>query len=178
MFRPILSIVIVLIVAGVAAGHFFSHFFSERMFSERVTQRSAAPPVLVTLNRPLETHGQITITPDRSGNYMTNVEIDGSLIRMVVDTGATYVSLTNEDADAIGFRPGPADYTYRTVTANGTGTAAKVHIDRLQIGSVEIDDVDAFVLPPGMLGTSLLGMSALNRLAGVQMSNGMLVLRQ
>jgi aspartyl protease family protein len=168
MFRSVFSVVLVFMVAGVAAGYFFS---------AHLTVRNAAPPAL-TVVRPFEAHGQIAIAPDRSGNYMTNVDIDGHFIRMVVDTGATYVSLTNEDADAIGFRPGPAHYTYRTVTANGAGVAAKVHIDRLEIDGMEIDDVDAFVLPPGALGTSLLGMSALNRLAGVEMSNGVLVLRQ
>lgn len=178
MFRSIFPIVLVLAVAGVAAGRFFS---------ERVTPdaaRSNVSPTSVQAStsfgrRPSQAYGQqIAIAPDGAGNYATDVEIDGRLIHMVVDTGATYVSLTNEDADAIGFRPAPADYTYRTVTANGTGVAAKVRIDRLQIGSMEIDDVDAFVLPTGALGTSLLGMSALNRLGSVEMLNGMLVLRQ
>jgi aspartyl protease family protein len=139
---------------------------------------SSSAPALTGFGRPIEAHGQIAIAPDSSGNFRTDVEIDGHLIHMVVDTGATYVSLTNEDADAIGLRPGPADYTYKTMTANGAGVAAKVHIDRLQVGGMEIDDVDAFILPAGALGTSLLGMSALNRLGSVEMSNGTLVLRQ
>ncbi len=176
MFRSIFTLVLVLAVAGVAAGRFFS---------ERVPNDAAQPNVNLALapastsfgQRP-QAYRQIAIAPDGAGNYVTDVAIDGRVIHMVVDTGATYVSLTNEDADAIGIRPSPADYTYRTVTANGTGVAAKVRIDRLQIGSMEIDDVDAFVLPAGALGTSLLGMSALNRLGGVEMSNGMLVLRQ
>lgn len=129
-------------------------------------------------NRPVASGWeQIAIAPDRSGNYLTDVEIDGRFIHMVVDTGATYVSLTNADAAAVGLRPAPADYIYKTMTANGTGVAAKVRIDRLRIGSMEIYDVEAFVMPPGVLGTSLLGMSALRRLRSFEISGGQLVLR-
>lgn len=176
MFRSIFTLVLVLAVIGVAAGRFISERVASGAAQSNVNLASA--PVSTSLGQRSQAYGQIAIAPDRAGNYATDVEIDGRLIHMVVDTGATYVSLTNEDADTIGLRPSPADYTYKTMTANGAGVAAKVHIDRLRIGSMEIDDVDAFVLPPGALGTSLLGMSALNRLGGVEMSNGMLVLRQ
>ncbi|HEY5226121.1 MAG TPA: TIGR02281 family clan AA aspartic protease, partial [Methylovirgula sp.] len=121
---------------------------------------------------------QIAIAADRSGNYRTDVEIDGHFIHMVVDTGATYVSLTNVDANAVGLRPRPSDYTYRTMTANGMGVAAKVRIAQLRIGPMQIDNVEAFVMPPGVLGTSLLGMSALRRLGSVEISSGQLRLRQ
>jgi aspartyl protease family protein len=115
---------------------------------------------------------------DRSGNYRTDVEIDGHFIQMMVDTGATYVSLTDADANAVGLRPPPSDYTYRTMTANGMGVAAKVRIAELRIGPMQIDNIEAFVMPPGVLGTSLLGMSALRRLGSVEISSGQLVLRQ
>lgn len=121
---------------------------------------------------------EIAIAPDRSGNYLTDVEIDGHSVHMMIDTGATYVSLTNTDANAVGVHPRPSDYIYRTMTANGAGIAAKVRISRLQIGPMQIDDVEAFVMPPGVLGTSLLGMSALRRLSSVEISGGELVLRQ
>lgn len=122
--------------------------------------------------------GQIAIAPDQFGNYLTDVEIDGRDIKMVVDTGATYVSLTSQDADALGLSPSPSDFRYRTMTANGIGTAAKVHIDALRIANLEIDGVDAFVMQPGMLARSLLGMSALSRLGSVQISDGTLVLKR
>jgi aspartyl protease family protein len=123
-------------------------------------------------------NAQIAIAPDSSGNYHTDVEIDGHFIHMMVDTGATYVSLTDADANAVGLRPRRSDYTYRTMTANGMGVAAKVRIAELRIGSMQIDNIEAFVMPPGVLGTSLLGMSALRRLGSVEISSGQLVLRQ
>jgi len=104
------------------------------------------------------------------------VEIGGYNVHMIVDTGATYVSLRSEDADSLGLSPAPADFTYHTMSANGVGTAAKVHLNVLRI--VEIDDVDAFVMQPGALGRSLLGMSALSRLGSFEISDGRLVLRR
>ncbi len=121
---------------------------------------------------------EIEIPADPHGGYKTNAEIDGYVLRMIVDTGATYVCLTDADASAIGVRPAPADYTYRTQTANGVGVAARIKIDRLRLGQVEIHDVDAFVMPRGALSISLLGMSALNRLGKVEIAAGKLVLRQ
>lgn len=174
MFRSIFTSVLVLAVAGAAAAQFLSQHVATPAPSPAV----APAPASTGLGRTSLSYGQISIAPDAAGNYVTDVEIDGRPIHMVVDTGATYVSLTNADADAVGIRPAPADYVHRIATANGTGVAARVRIDRLQIGSMEIDDVDAFVLPAGALATSLLGMSALNRFGGVEMSNGMLVLRQ
>lgn len=143
--------------------------------SDGVASSSVSPP---NAAQSVSGFGEIAIAPDSSGNYLTEVEIDGHDIRMVVDTGATYVSLTSEDASDIGISPAPADYRFRTMTANGVGTAAKVHIGALRIGNMEIDDVDAFVMPAGALARSLLGMSALSRLGGVEISDGRLVLKR
>lgn len=140
-----------------------------------VNQKHLQKPVRATSTAD---GAEIAIAPDRSGNYLTDVEIDGHTVHMMIDTGATYVSLTNTDASAVGVHPRPSDYIYRTMTANGAGIAAKVWIGRLQIGPMQIDDVEAFVMPPGVLGTSLLGMSALRRLGSVEISSGELVLRQ
>lgn len=118
------------------------------------------------------------IAPDRTGNFVTNVEIDGQQIRMMVDTGASLVALSDKDARAVGITVNPADYRYRIKTANGIGVAAKVTLASVQIGTMEVDHVAAFVMPPGALWRSLLGMSALSRLGSVNMERGRLVLRQ
>ena len=76
--------------------------------------------------------GEIEIAADAAGNYETNAEIDGYQLRMVVDTGATYVALTDADATAAaklitGLErlnrdlsvPTPADYGIDEATWNG-----------------------------------------------------------
>jgi aspartyl protease family protein len=140
------------------------------------TSDAASPQVLASAgSQSLDT---VEIAADASGNYLTNIDIDGRTIPVVVDTGATYLSLTSDDADALGINLAPSDFRYRTMTANGVGTAAKVHLNAVRIANIEIDDVDALVMQPGALGRSLLGMSALSRLGGVHISNGRLVLQR
>ena len=121
---------------------------------------------------------RVEIAPDRNGNYLTDIDIDGQIVHVVVDTGATFLALRSEDAEALGINLAPADFRYQTMTANGVGTAAKVHLDAVRIANIEIDDVDALVMQPGALGRSLLGMSVLSRLGGVHISDGRLVLQR
>lgn len=180
MFRSVFFSVAFMAIAAYAASTYLAgHFGASPQQTGLDTAPLPSQPIAPQPTAPA-THsfGEMQIPPDASGNYLVDAEIEGHPIRMMVDTGATYVSLTNEDADAIGLRPAPADYRYRTMTANGVGVAAKVRIGTLRLGDMEFYNVDAFVMPEGALGTSLLGMSALSQLAKVEISGGRLVLRQ
>jgi aspartyl protease family protein len=118
------------------------------------------------------------LTANAQGHFAAGVYIDGLRIPMLVDTGASFVSLSNEDAARLGLHPTAADFRVPMSTANGVAYAAKVHLWRVNIGDVEIYDVDAVVNPPGSLKTSLLGMSALRKLRNFEFSGGRLVLEQ
>ncbi|HEY1736533.1 MAG TPA: TIGR02281 family clan AA aspartic protease [Methylovirgula sp.] len=180
MLRSVFFSVAFMAVAAYAAttylaGHFTGSQQASLGSTSPLSQFLPSPPPPASVSHGF---GEMQIPPDASGNYLVDAEIEGHPIRMMVDTGATYVSLTNEDASAIGLRPAPADYRYRTMTANGVGVAAKVQIGTLRLGEMEFYNVEAFVMPQGALGTSLLGMSALSQLAKVEISGGRLVLRQ
>ena len=115
---------------------------------------------------------------DPLGHYVTDAEIDGHLIRVLVDTGASLVALTSEDAAALGFIRSKEDFKVRVTTANGVANAALAHLWQVRIGAIQIYDVDALVFPPGVLVQNLLGMSALRKLGGFEISAGRLVLKQ
>ena len=53
-----------------------------------------------------------------------------------------------------------------------------VDVDRLQIGRIALDDVQAVVLDDKALQTNLIGMSFLSRLGKFQVENGRLLLAQ
>lgn len=112
-----------------------------------------------------------------NGHYVTSASINGNDIRVMVDTGATAVALSYEDAAAAGLRPGSLDYDVPVSTANGIAQAARVRLDRVAIDGIEIDDVDALVLPEGALSGTLLGMSFLGRLSSFRIEDGVLVLK-
>ena len=111
------------------------------------------------------------------GHFVTKASINGTDITVLVDTGATAVALSFEDARDAGLRPGSLDFNIPVATANGVAKAARVMIDRIEVGGVKVDDVDGLVLPEGALRGTLLGMSFLGRLQSFRVEDGTLYLR-
>ena len=121
----------------------------------------------------------VTIPKNRWGQYETTVEIEGQRLSVLVDTGATFVILSSQDADRLGIRPMPADFNIRVNTANGRASVARVNLREIRLGSIVLRNVDALVGTRGALSTgSLLGMSFLGRLRGVRVEDGRLALQQ
>lgn len=118
------------------------------------------------------------IEGDRRGQYTASVQIDGRDIPMLIDTGASFVSLTNEAAGELGIRPAPANFTLKMQTANGISSAAPTWLKRVRVGMVEVHDVEAVVMEPGVSATSLLGMSFLRKLHHFGVSDGKMRLEQ
>ena len=120
---------------------------------------------------------QITVSGDLNGHFVVHPTLDGRRIRMLVDTGASLIALSDEDARAVGLRVAPGDFTRRIGTANGVVATAPVRIGEVRIGDIVVRNVEAVVLPPGKLQTSLLGMSFLKRLGGFEIAQGRLILK-
>lgn len=114
---------------------------------------------------------------DANGHYLVHPQVDGLVVKMMVDTGASLVALRSEDAAAIGIRPQPREFTRPISTANGTVMVAPVRIREMRVGDIAVADVEAVVVPSGRLGTNLLGMSFLRRLKAFEMASGRLTLR-
>jgi aspartyl protease family protein len=112
-----------------------------------------------------------------SGDFAISAQINGARVHMVVDTGATSVVLTAEDAKAAGLPLALLNYTVNIETANGRARAAPVTLDRIAMGELEERSVEALVVQPGQLRTSLLGMSFLNRLQSWQVNGDRLMLK-
>ncbi|MCR9146979.1 MAG: TIGR02281 family clan AA aspartic protease [Rhodobacteraceae bacterium] len=109
------------------------------------------------------------------GHYYVTAEVNGTPVDFVVDTGATVVVLTREDAKAIGLDTADLAFVGRASTANGEVRTAPVRLDSLRIGPLEDRDVGA-VVNSGELGQSLLGMNYLQRFSRVEIADGKLIL--
>jgi aspartyl protease family protein len=118
------------------------------------------------------------IAADEMGNFVVSVTIAGHEVRMLVDTGATFVSLTSEDAESIGFHLEPADYKLKVNSADGMTTVAQIHLPCVRVGAVEVNDVDGIVMAPGAASGSLLGMSFLRRLGSFGVAGGQMTFEQ
>ena len=112
------------------------------------------------------------------GHYHAYANVNGAEVAFLFDTGASVVVLRYEDAEKIGFDMNEVRFSVRAVTANGEGYVAPVTIDHLQMGAVEMNDIDAFITQPGKLSQSLLGMNFFNRLEAMTFQNNRVVLRQ
>ncbi|KAB2917106.1 MAG: TIGR02281 family clan AA aspartic protease [Hyphomicrobiaceae bacterium] len=112
------------------------------------------------------------------GHYYASAEINGRPIDVMVDSGASIVALTYDDAQRAGVHIRERDYTHRVNTANGQARVAPVVLDRVSVGDITVRNVPAAVSEPGRLNKSLLGMSFLSRLSRVDMRSGILVLQE
>jgi aspartyl protease family protein len=115
---------------------------------------------------------------DGGGQYSTDVLIDGGRVHMLVDTGATMVSISADVAARLGVRPDPAKPKWRIHTANGDSIASPAIFRNISFGALFMKDVEALVLDASAGEVNLLGASFLKRLASVEQCNGVLMLRQ
>ena len=122
--------------------------------------------------------GDMEIKANGSGHFETEAEVNGSAIDVMVDTGATLVALTYEDAERAGLRLRSADFTHEVRTANGVAKVAPVDLGSITIGDITVRNVRGAVTERGKLHKTLLGMSFLSRLSRVEMRANALVLHE
>jgi aspartyl protease family protein len=147
-------------------------------FAGETPQEFEARKKGIKLRKPgAELGGPVTVLADRRGHYVVEPMVDGHRIQMLVDTGASAVALSHEDAARAGIRVAPSDFTVDVHTANGVTQAAPVRIAEIQIGDITVRGVEAFVARPGVMKTSLLGMTFLKRLGGFEIAQGRLIMR-
>jgi aspartyl protease family protein len=111
------------------------------------------------------------------GHFTGNVEVNGKTISMIVDTGASTIVLRPEDAAKAGIDVSRLTYKVPVLTANGRTVAARVYVDKVAIGPLDRQRVEALVAQPGAMTQSLLGMSFLSRLRSYEFSGDFLTLR-
>jgi aspartyl protease family protein len=110
-------------------------------------------------------------------HFHLTLEINGQDIRFIVDTGASDIVLTQDDAARIGIDVENLAYLGRASTANGTVATASTVLSRVVLGDVVDKDVRASVNGGEMFG-SLLGMSYLNRFAEISIRGDRLILKR
>jgi aspartyl protease family protein len=110
--------------------------------------------------------GTATFRRSFGGSFRINASVNGHDTHMIFDTGASAVVLTQSDAEAAGLPVEQLAYLVPVQTANGTGRAALVSLDSIDVGEILRSDIRAYVAEPGALDTSLLGMTFLETLSG------------
>lgn len=136
-------------------------------------QAQAATPVPVPA---AATGGPAQVLRADDGHYWADALIEGRAVRVMVDTGASVVALTRDDAARLGLKLTPADFSATVTTASGPVRAAPVELQAVAVAGARVDRVEALVVEAG-LPHSLLGMSYLGRLSSFSATPAGLTLR-
>lgn len=120
---------------------------------------------------------EIRVRQSMDGHFYLNLQVNGEDIRFLVDTGATDIVLTQEDAARAGLDVEGLMFLGSAQTANGIVRTAPVRLDSLGLGPIRDSNVRA-VVNGGELGDSLLGMRYLQRYGSILIENGELILRR
>jgi aspartyl protease family protein len=103
------------------------------------------------------------LTADAKGHFFANAAINGITLRFIVDTGASVVTISSEDAKRAGVLY-LSGQKVRLQTANGVSTGYRIKLDTVALGDITLHNVDAVVVEGNALGgVGLLGLSFLNR---------------
>jgi aspartyl protease family protein len=138
-------------------------------FYQAVTQRKGG----IVQSVQDGSHALVVLQRGRNGHYMAEGEINGQPVKFLVDTGATDVAISEKMARAMGLDFGPR---IRVMTAAGPVGAWVTRLDRVRVGSLELNDVRA-TITPGLNDAALLGMSFLKHFSLRQEGDNLLIER-
>lgn len=123
----------------------------------------------------ISSEGAITLERQRDGHFYAEAQVNGAAVRFLVDTGATSIALTHDDAmrASVPLEAGAADLI-------GKGAGGELHgqfvtLDRVSLGHKEVRGASAAVVNGGEI--SLLGQSFLAQFASVSIEGDRMVLR-
>ena len=122
------------------------------------------------------TDGEIIVPRAEDGHYYLTLTINGTPIPFMVDTGASGMVLTLDDAERLGIDRDSLNFFGEAQTANGTVRTAMVTLPLVELGPFRTNDFRAFV-NQGQMDGSLLGMDYLGQFE-LEFRGGQLSLRQ
>jgi aspartyl protease family protein len=126
-------------------------------------------------DKPAWSGGEMVLDRAGDGHFYADAQIDTGDYQMLVDTGASVVALTGEDARDIGLDWDPNALAPVAQGASGPVMGVPVTIPEISVGDFEARNVQAIVVPDG-LPVSLLGQSFLQQVPNVSIAGDKLTL--
>lgn len=116
----------------------------------------------LTASAVIRDDGRIEVPRAEDGHFYLTLQVNGTPVTFMADTGATSVVLSQQDARSIGIDPAALDYTDEAFTANGSVRTAPVRLPSLAFGTNVDENFPAWVTQ-GQMDGSLLGMDYLSK---------------
>jgi aspartyl protease family protein len=135
--------------------------------------RSAPAPQTDASGAPVRV--ETRVPRQRDGHFYVDATVNGQLVRFMVDTGATMVALTEEDAAHVGINVDPKNYEDVGRGVAGVVRGQRTTIDSIEIGGKRANYVRGAVIEGG--DQSLLGQSYLAQLRSVEITGDEMILR-
>ncbi|ABV93089.1 conserved hypothetical protein [Dinoroseobacter shibae DFL 12 = DSM 16493] len=121
--------------------------------------------------------GRVEIPRAMDGHYHVVLDVNGAPIEFIVDTGASDMVLSLQDAARAGINPENLMFSGLAMTANGRVETAPVRLKEVRLGGISDENVRA-VVNGGEMHRSLLGMSYLNSFDRIEINEGRLILER
>ena len=166
---------ILFVVAAGAAFGWFAPDMSDGAKPDGASAENETDAQLAVVQQASWNAGEEVLPRAGDGHFYADVVVDGISAQMLVDTGASMVALTAEDAEAMGVEWNESDVRPVARGASGPVYGVGVTLERVQLGQLEAQNVEAVVVPQG-LGISLLGQSFLSKIDRVEMVDDKMVL--
>lgn len=151
--------------------------------TELALAAAASAPAAATPTAGAPTAGapsgrSVALEAGHGGHFIGTFKLNGRRVDALIDTGASAVAMNLSTARRLGLNLHVSDLKNTVTTANGKARATVATVDRIEIGRVSVENVQAVVLEDSSLQSTLIGMSFLGRLSAYKVENGRLVLIQ
>ncbi len=122
---------------------------------------------------PIQSGGELRIPMAEDGHFWIDASVNGHEAPFLVDSGASYTTISRETANAAGVETGIR--VAMVETANGTVQMRKARADSFTVGAIQRSDFPIQVNDHD--DGNVLGMNFLSSLAGWRVEGNYLVLR-
>lgn len=106
----------------------------------------------------------VTLWAGSGGHFYADGSINNLAVRFLVDTGATTIALSGDEAQRLGIDYRKKGHPGYANTAGGVVRAYSLKLDRVDVGPITLYNVDAGVVEGSYPREPLLGMSFLGQL--------------
>ena len=119
--------------------------------------------------------GWTTLNRSPNGHFFADAQVNGMTVHFLIDTGASGVALTVDDARRAGLQFSSMDFSPVGSGASGEVRGKLVSLDRVSLAGHSVDNVSGVILEGGEI--SLLGQSFLSQMGTIEISGDRMTIK-